>query len=198
MTAPGPGDEDSGGVFTFHVQRRTLVISGVVALIVVVALLAFFVGKSSSSGSATNTTEKRSTTTSPSRTSSTTTIAPSSTTTTPPTTTAPLTYVAPCAPSTNPMLKPATIYLACGSGNVSLTNISWSSWGSSEASGTGTYNVNDCVPYCASGHFASIPATVTMTNPTSAGGAVEFGSVNVVPSDGSASATANLPNWGGA
>ena len=185
MTAPGPGDEDSGGVFTFHVQRRTLVISGVVALIVVVALLAFFVGKSSSSGSATNTTEKRSTTTSPSRTS-------------PPTTTAPLTYVAPCAPSTNPMLKPATIYLACGSGNVSLTNISWSSWGSSEASGTGTYNVNDCVPYCASGHFASIPATVTMTNPTSAGGAVEFGSVNVVPSDGSASATANLPNWGGA
>jgi hypothetical protein len=57
-------------------------------------------------------------------------------------------------------VKPGSLTLACADGNNYLAHLSWSSWTSSSASGTGTQEVNDCVPYCAAGKFRGYPADV--------------------------------------
>jgi hypothetical protein len=48
--------------------------------------------------------------------------------------------------------RPSQFVLACGDGNAGLTHLSWAAWGTSAAFGHGTYEFNDCVPYCAAGH----------------------------------------------
>lgn len=60
-----------------------------------------------------------------------------------PTTTSDLPGVLQCAPSTAPpVVRPTLIYFGCASGDISMTNITWQSWNSSSAIGTGTLNVN--------------------------------------------------------
>jgi hypothetical protein len=56
--------------------------------------------------------------------------------------------------------RPGSYTLACADGNSYLAHLSWSSWTASSASGTGTQEVNDCVPYCAAGKFRGYPADV--------------------------------------
>lgn len=41
----------------------------------------------------------------------------------------------------------------CGDNSVSVTDISWSSWGPRTASGSGTENINLCRPNCAAGNY---------------------------------------------
>jgi serine/threonine protein kinase len=53
---------------------------------------------------------------------------------------------------------------ADGSGAVS--GLSWTSWGGQQATGTGTLQVDDCQPNCASGKFTGYPATVTLSGLT--------------------------------
>jgi hypothetical protein len=57
-------------------------------------------------------------------------------------------------------VRPGSYTLACADGNNYLARLSWSSWTASSASGTGTQEVNDCVPYCAAGKFRGYPADV--------------------------------------
>ena len=58
--------------------------------------------------------------------------------------------------------RPRQIVLSAdGSGAVS--GLSWASWGGQQATGTGTLQVDDCQPNCASGKFTGYPATVTLT-----------------------------------
>jgi hypothetical protein len=59
-------------------------------------------------------------------------------------------------------VKPGSLTLACADGNNYLAHLSWLSWTGSSASGTGTQEVNDCVPYCAAGKFRGYPADVVL------------------------------------
>jgi len=54
--------------------------------------------------------------------------------------------------------KPKRITIACGDAGIWLSKLKWSSWGSSNAKGAGTYNQNDCTPDCADGHFHYYPS----------------------------------------
>ena len=61
---------------------------------------------------------------------------------------------------------------ACGSGcvlsgdsTVSLWHMTWSTWSSTAAVGTGTEKLDDCTPNCAQGTLHPVPVTVTLSKP---------------------------------
>ena len=59
-------------------------------------------------------------------------------------------------------MRPGSFTLACADGNDYLTGLSWTSWTPRLASGYGTQVVNDCLPYCAAGHFHSYRVLVVL------------------------------------
>ena len=59
---------------------------------------------------------------------------------------------------------------ATGDGSQVVTGLSWTGWGSSRATATGTLRVNDCQPNCANGKVAGYPATVTVSGLTGTAG----------------------------
>lgn len=59
--------------------------------------------------------------------------------------------------------EPAGIYFSGDSGDIVL-GITWSSWGPTEATGTGTWHYLDCVPNCAQGSSTPYPAAITLTD----------------------------------
>jgi hypothetical protein len=59
-----------------------------------------------------------------------------------------------------PQARPGKLTLSCADGNDYLTGLSWSSWTAGLASATGVQQVNDCLPYCAVGHFHGYPVDV--------------------------------------
>jgi hypothetical protein len=61
-----------------------------------------------------------------------------------------------------PQVRPGTIVLACADYNSLIDKITWTSWTSELASGTGTLVQNDCVPDCAKGHFHRYPVLVIL------------------------------------
>jgi hypothetical protein len=58
--------------------------------------------------------------------------------------------------------RPRQYVLACADGNAYLGGMHWAAWGSSSAFAEGVSTFNDCVPYCAAGHFHSFPALVAL------------------------------------
>lgn len=61
---------------------------------------------------------------------------------------------------------------ACGSGcmlsgdsTASLWHMTWSTWSSATAVGTGTEKLDDCKPSCAEGTLHPVPVTVTLSKP---------------------------------
>jgi hypothetical protein len=66
----------------------------------------------------------------------------------------------------NPTYRPRRIVIACGDGNFYVDQIRWSWWGDRSARGVGTAHANDCVPYCAAGHFHSYPGVVVRLDNT--------------------------------
>jgi hypothetical protein len=69
----------------------------------------------------------------------------------------------------HPQVRPGRFTLACADANDYLTGLAWKSWGPRLASATGVQAVNDCVPYCAAGHFHRYPVDVVLWNPAAAG-----------------------------
>jgi hypothetical protein len=59
-------------------------------------------------------------------------------------------------------VRPATVVLACADYNSLIDTITWTSWTTRLASGTGTLVQNDCVPYCAAGHFHRYPVLIIL------------------------------------
>ncbi|MGH3254978.1 MAG: hypothetical protein ACRDOU_06130 [Streptosporangiaceae bacterium] len=57
-------------------------------------------------------------------------------------------------------VRPSSFILACADANDYLTKLSWKSWGPHLASAVGTQEENDCIPYCAAGHFHAYPVDV--------------------------------------
>jgi hypothetical protein len=60
--------------------------------------------------------------------------------------------------------KPSKILIACGDGSLYMTGMHWSSWGRKVASGHGTAHLNDCIPFCAAGHFHKYAARIRLTS----------------------------------
>jgi hypothetical protein len=69
----------------------------------------------------------------------------------------------------HPRVRPGAYTIACGDGNDYLNGLSWTSWAPRLAAATGVEHVNDCVPYCAAGHFHSYPVDVVLWGSAAAG-----------------------------
>jgi hypothetical protein len=117
-------------------------------------------------------TSTSSTPTPPSSIASTTTSLPSPTTTKAArsTTTATTPVVLPAEPGclsdgSQRSVRPASFLLACADGNYAVDRAHWRSWVSNEAIGSGSVRLNDCVPYCAAGHFHTQTADLTLYAP---------------------------------
>lgn len=63
-----------------------------------------------------------------------------------------------------PEQKPEAITLTCADGGQYVDDITWDTWSSSGAQGTGVYHVNDCDPNCAEGNFLSAPVTIQLSD----------------------------------
>jgi hypothetical protein len=62
-------------------------------------------------------------------------------------------------------VRPGNLTLACADGNDYLTGLSWTSWTPKLASGSGVQVANDCIPFCAAGHFHRYPVLVVLWGP---------------------------------
>ncbi len=69
-----------------------------------------------------------------------------------------------------PQVRPGSFTLACADGNDYLSSLSWTSWTPGLASATGVQHENDCVPYCAAGHFRRYPVDVVFWGSAAAPG----------------------------
>jgi len=64
---------------------------------------------------------------------------------------------------TKSQVRPASIIVACGDGNIALTHLRWQRFGGATAVAVGSYSANDCTPNCAAGHFHSYAASVVLS-----------------------------------
>ncbi|GAA2812281.1 hypothetical protein [Saccharopolyspora taberi] len=63
------------------------------------------------------------------------------------------------------LVRPSEIVLTCADGNAVVRGIDWDSWGSAQASGLGTAEINDCEPSCADGESRPERVRVTLDAP---------------------------------
>jgi len=61
-------------------------------------------------------------------------------------------------------MKPAEIDFSGDSTNV-VTKITWTSWTATEASGSGTSDIDSCNPNCAQAPPSLVPTTITLSAP---------------------------------
>ncbi|HLW94424.1 MAG TPA: hypothetical protein VKS25_03515 [Solirubrobacteraceae bacterium] len=64
---------------------------------------------------------------------------------------------------TKSQVRPPSIIVACGDGNILLLHLKWTSFGGPSAHGSGDYSANDCNPNCAAGKFHSYPVRVALS-----------------------------------
>ena len=61
-----------------------------------------------------------------------------------------------------PVQRPAEIMLTCADGGMIVTDITWQTWSSKQALGTGIYSQNMCDPNCAEGSRVDVPVTIAL------------------------------------
>ena len=61
-----------------------------------------------------------------------------------------------------PVQRPAEIMLTCADGGMIVTDITWKTWTSKQAIGTGIYSQNMCEPSCAEGTREDVPVTIKL------------------------------------
>jgi hypothetical protein len=59
-----------------------------------------------------------------------------------------------------PKARPWRIVFACADLNYLIDHLRWQTWGGRVALGTGSLQYNDCIPYCAAGHFHREAVTI--------------------------------------
>ncbi len=64
-----------------------------------------------------------------------------------------------------PKFKPKDVIIACGDASLGARGMSWSKWTRKKADGTGTGQVNDCDPDCASGTTKTAPMELRLSRP---------------------------------
>jgi hypothetical protein len=67
----------------------------------------------------------------------------------------------------SPLYRPTTVELA-GDGTYELSDMTWSTWSSTAAIGTGTALIDDCTPSCAGGRFYHVPVVAIFSKPVKA------------------------------
>jgi hypothetical protein len=82
------------------------------------------------------------------------------------------------------VIRPTFVDLACADGGIGVTGITWDSWGTAAAYGSGTLNVNTCQPDCAAGNEQSYPASIEVFDPSDSSGVPVFQNVTVTPTGG--------------
>ncbi|HEY5265344.1 MAG TPA: hypothetical protein VIJ40_00885 [Acidimicrobiales bacterium] len=66
----------------------------------------------------------------------------------------------------NSVIEPRSFVITCADANTQLTKTHWSSWTSTGASGTTTFAMNLCTPYCAASPMSYFPNShVTLSAP---------------------------------
>jgi hypothetical protein len=64
------------------------------------------------------------------------------------------------------LVRPKSIIIACGDGNIGLVDLHWTSWGQTTATASGVDTWNTCVPDCAaSKNWDKTAVLVTLTHP---------------------------------
>lgn len=58
--------------------------------------------------------------------------------------------------------RPRSYILACADAGAYISKMSWASWGSSAAFGSGTYDFQVCIPTCVAGHLATFSALAAL------------------------------------
>jgi hypothetical protein len=83
----------------------------------------------------------------------------------------------------SPSFEPTAFRVTCGDAGWTLADLVWASWTSTSATATGVLVYNDCIPYCADGHFHRVPGTtVVLTDPRpSADGQLVFTRLTETP-----------------
>jgi hypothetical protein len=69
------------------------------------------------------------------------------------------TYASSCG---NLRVRPHVIVLTCADANFQLRRLHWRRWGVHRAFGRGRVVANDCIPFCAAGHFHRYRARVKL------------------------------------
>ena len=64
--------------------------------------------------------------------------------------------------------RPVDIDISGDAGNI-VTDLHWSNWSYRSASASGTSNIQNCVPDCASGTDTPVPTSITVEDPSSTG-----------------------------
>lgn len=59
-------------------------------------------------------------------------------------------------------VQPVEHLISCGDANSGLLKMTWSSWGASQARGTGVYYWNDCDPNCSAGTTYRAKAVIVL------------------------------------
>lgn len=83
-----------------------------------------------------------------------------------------------------PVTEPDAYTLACADGNAGLSGLTWNTWTTSEATGSGQYYQNTCTPDCAGGTFVYTPVTVTLSDPLATADGGEYFTMMTVPGKG--------------
>jgi hypothetical protein len=100
---------------------------------------------------------------------------PVSTPTSPPASTAPLTdftvCTTPAVGCNGEMRTEPSQVIVSGDGSAYISGLTWTGWGGSGATGSGTLKLDNCEPNCAQGKFTPYAATVTLSDLTSYGSA---------------------------
>ena len=78
-------------------------------------------------------------------------------------------------------VKPAQITTS-GDGSAYVDGLSWTGWGTPQATAKGSLHLDDCTPNCAQGTYTAYPATVTLAGLTDYQGSVKAYSTIVVQS----------------
>ena len=63
------------------------------------------------------------------------------------------------------VVRPPEIVFACADAGAGVRRLVWRDWGTPRAVATGVRYQNDCVPYCAQGHFHEYPARIVAFTP---------------------------------
>ena len=63
-------------------------------------------------------------------------------------------------------VRPTSFVISCADGNAALTKTTWRSWTAKDASGTTTFALNLCNPYCAASKISYFPeSAVVLSTP---------------------------------
>lgn len=72
------------------------------------------------------------------------------------------------------VFKPKSIVVTCADANFMIKKITYSSYGTKSAKGSGTASVNGCDPNCAAGTFQSYPVTFALSRVGQCGDVPQF------------------------